>query len=180
MRQLSLFDEPEKTVNIKVDGYLEIGATISDCERYRYVLWRWWKKWLRPAIFVGLNPSTADETDDDATIRKCVGFAERWGCGGIIMLNLFAFRATDPKQMLKADNPIGPENDAVLREHLVSTNGILVAAWGAHGHHLNRDVEVSKITDQFRCLGTTKDGSPRHPLYVKYQQTLHPWKPNER
>lgn len=131
-------------------------AVISPCGQYRYRLDRRWGD--GPTLgFIMLNPSTADAEIDDATIRRCMGFARREGCGGIQVVNLFAYRATDPAHLLTVADPIGPENDLYVR----SLKGPVVAAWGAHpmarkgffGRHL-------------LCLGKTKDGYPRHPLYV--------------
>jgi hypothetical protein len=126
-------------------------------------------------VVIGLNPSTADESLDDPTIRRCLSFARREICGGLVMLNLFAIRATDPKVMLRHSSPVGPQNDAVIQEYATS-GGIFVAAWGAHGPHLNRAMEVRTLLRSagvpLYCLGRTKSGSPRHPLYLKADAPL--------
>lgn len=127
--------------------------------------------------FIGLNPSTADETVDDPTIRRCMGFARRWGYDRMVMLNAFAFRATDPKVMKAAANPIGPEND----EHLVREAGradLVVCCWGNHGlwhpHPSTTLTRQEDVYDLLReagvklyALGTTKQGAPSHPLYLR-------------
>lgn len=139
----------------------------DDC--YRYALWRRWDRALPTMHVIGLNPSTADATRDDPTIRRCLAFARREGCGVLVMLNLFALRATDPKVMMRHDAPVGPVNDAWLREY-ARAGGLFVAAWGAHGSHLNRAREVRNLFDAegatLHCLGRTTSGAPRHPLYL--------------
>lgn len=122
-------------------------------------------------MFVGLNPSTADETQDDPTIRRCIAFAKSWGYAGLCMTNLFAFRATDPKDMMVAADPVGPENDGYLLA-LAGDTGVIVAAWGANGTHLGRDADVCKLLPVLHCLALTKDGHPGHPLYLR--KTLTP------
>lgn len=139
---------------------------LSQDRRYRYVLWREWSAPGSPyALFVGLNPSTADETQDDPTIRRCRGFARAWGLDALCMVNLFAWRATDPKGMLAAKDPIGPENDRWLAV-LSREAEITIAAWGAHGDHLHRARCVLPILTAPHCLGLTLGGQPRHPLYL--------------
>lgn len=125
-------------------------------------------------MFIGLNPSTADETEDDPTIRRCISFARDWGYGGVFMLNLFAFRATVPSDMFKAKNPIGPLNDSRL-EFFSEQCEQVVAAWGVHGAHQERGKRVSAFPcfhGKLFCLGTTKQGHPRHPLYLKRDTKL--------
>lgn len=143
-------------------------AHFSLCRRYRYELWRRWSDGPH-AMFIGLNPSTADETQDDPTIRRCIGFAKDWGFSALCMTNLFAFRATDPAVMKKEANPFGEDN----QHHLLrcaSGAGIIIAARGVHGTHANGDLVVrdwlSKAGLTLQCLGLSKDGHPRHPLYL--------------
>lgn len=116
-------------------------------------------------MFVGLNPSTADERLDDPTVRRCIGFAKSWGYGGVIMTNLFAFRATIPEDMKKAKDPIGPENDYFLRV-CAGYASITVAAWGTSGGFLRRDREVIRLIPNLHYLRLTKKGFPAHPLYL--------------
>lgn len=137
---------------------------------YRYALWREWGG-ESYAMFIGLNPSTADETVDDPTIRRCVAFAKAWGYGALCMTNLFAYRATDPKHMIAAVDPVGPENDAMLLD-VANGAGVRVAAWGVHGTHLNRDIAVQSIMPAMHVLKLTKHGRPGHPLYLP--KTLRP------
>jgi hypothetical protein len=125
-------------------------------------------------MFVGLNPSTADETLDDPTIRRCIGFAKDWGYSGLCMTNLFAFRATDPAKMLAAQDPVGPDNDKVLQE-LAQNAGVVVAAWGTHGAHLKRDAHVRSLLTRLHCLRLTKAGFPGHPLYLPKNLTPQPY-----
>lgn len=150
---------------------LESGpASFSKDRMYRYTLWRTWDK-LRPKLMViGLNPSTADETALDPTLRRCIGFASTWGFGGLVMTNLFAYRATDPKAMRKAEDPVGPANDDYLKALAVASR-LVLAAWGTHGCHRGRDRTVMRLLTiagvKLHTLGLTNNGSPRHPLYVK-------------
>lgn len=152
---------------------MEKDAVFSPCRKYRYGLSRRWADGPR-AMFIGLNPSTADETTDDPTIRRCVGFARAWGYGAIVMTNLFAFRATQPDDMKREPDPIGPENDITLKL-LQATAGIVVAAWGVHGTHLQRDRQVRRMIQPLHCLRLTKGGHPGHPLYLPASLTPMEW-----
>lgn len=120
-------------------------------------------------MVIGLNPSTADETNDDPTIRRCVSFAKSWGLSGLCMTNLFAWRDTSPDAMKRSADPIGADNDYWLGYAATGAARIL-AAWGMHGSHRNR---ARELTNKFslcdiplECLKKNKDGSPMHPLYV--------------
>jgi len=117
-------------------------------------------------MFIGLNPSTADENNDDPTVRRCIRYAFDWGYGGLCMANIFAFRATDPVEMKRAADPIGPENDKYLIE-LSEGAGIVVIAWGNHGSFHDRGNQVLKLLDDFFYLGLTKSKQPKHPLYLR-------------
>lgn len=142
-------------------------AVFSPDRVYRYTLWRSWDELFgkRYVLFIGLNPSTADETTDDPTIRRCIRFAKQWGYSSMCMCNLFAFRATDPRDMKGCQRPIGPDNDGLIVQCARDAT-LIVAAWGVHGQFMARDLEVLKLIDDVHCLGTTKDGLPKHPLYL--------------
>lgn len=154
------------------------GAVFSDCRRYRYSLWRRWVQECSPSdmvAFVGLNPSTADETVDDPTIRRCIGFAKSWGYSGLVMANLFAFRATKPQAMRAASDPVGPMNDECLQAIALACPTVM-CCWGANGGFLGRDevvIELLRLHGYYiRCLGRTSGGYPRHPLYVRKDAPL--------
>lgn len=147
-------------------------AGFSPCRRYRYTLSRTWDAASPPLVFIGLNPSTADETTDDPTIRRCIGFARRDGFGGIVMLNLFALRSTDPAALSDASDPVGPWNDDQI--FAACKGRTVVAAWGVHGTLRGRDKVVRRLLAgvDLRCLGRTKEGNPRHPLYLRADAPL--------
>lgn len=149
-------------------------AIISGCRRYRYLLERRVGIQSKICLFIMLNPSTADAHQDDPTIRRCKGFAKTFNCGKLAVVNLFAFRATKPAEMLAADDPIGPENNrwiARAADDAKLSGGIVIAAWGAHGMHMDRDKQVLALLDgwdvQPMSLAETAAGMPRHPLYVR-------------
>ena len=173
----------------KTPPYIYSDAVISPDGKYRYLLYRIWDASKPVLVFIGLNPSTADVKADDPTIRRCVGFAVRENCGGIVMLNLFAYRATDPKE-LPLIGAAGNDNIVALKNYTGDTIYALtpdllklsvhavVAAWGAHTRA--RTAAANYGLGKRRplvCLGTTQDGSPRHPLYVKSDAPLVPWSP---
>jgi len=141
-------------------------ATFSDCRKYRYALSRTWNDKKKTILFIGLNPSTANEKIDDPTIRRCINYAQNWGYGSLLMVNLFAYRATLPSELKNVKNPIGNDNDLQIIE-LSKKADIAVAAWGNEGTLLNRDKEVKKILPNLMCLKINKSGQPSHPLYQK-------------
>ena len=183
--------------------YVSSGADISADGRYRYSLWREWRNHPKPAkwrwwknddgsavldgadrpvgepesvLFVMLNPSKADADDDDPTIRKCVGFAKRWGYDRIDVVNLFAYRSTDPRailRMLYDRDPVGVRNQDVIERKAWDAH-LIVCAWGAHGSHLeqNETVRGWLMDKPLYALGFTKDGHPRHPLMLSYDTQL--------
>lgn len=144
------------------------GATLSEDRKYRYQLWRRWNFDFPEVLWIMLNPSTADATKDDATIRRCVNFARSWGFGGITVLNLFAYRATNPRELFETKDPIGPDNNAMLSAMLQGReDDLFIAAWGAFPRYLgDRDKEVLDLLKSRRieCLGVTVEGYPRHPV----------------
>ena len=159
---------------VMADLFTASSAVLSDCGRYRYRLDRKWSD--GPAMcFVMLNPSTADADIDDPTIRRCIGFAKREGCGALVVVNLFNFRSTRPEDMADADNPEGDDADLRLLEAIEEIDGPLIAAWGAHWMAKDRAAHVTAMIGiHMVCLGKTKDGHPRHPLYVKGDAPLLP------
>ena len=138
-------------------------AYLSPCERYRYELTRCWANGPI-ACWVMLNPSTADADVDDPTIRRCIEFSKRWGCGALVVVNLYAWRATNPRDLQRADDPIGPHNDRHIDVATRSADTV-VCAWGASANP-ERAAEVLRLISRPMCLGTTQGGAPRHPLYV--------------
>jgi hypothetical protein len=150
------------------------GAVFSPCQIYRYRLERRWSTdGDRTVLWVMLNPSTADAKQDDPTVRRCVGFSQAWGYDRLIVCNLFALRATNPKELIECNEPIGEMND-----HYISTAArkadLIVAAWGAHHMAVGRGESVlSFLPRPVLCLGVTRVlGAPRHPLYVHRSQEL--------
>ena len=140
-------------------------AFFSKDRKHRYALWRVWNNKLPKVLFIGLNPSTADEVKDDPTIRRCINYAKDWGYGGYIMGNIFAYRSTDPKNLKITTDPIGIDNNSWLIK-LHSEASLTIGAWGNHGKYLDRGEEVSNLIDNLYCLRITKEGHPSHPLYL--------------
>jgi hypothetical protein len=165
------------------DEATEKGATISECGQYRYNLWR---KWGPGPIctYIMLNPSTADASVDDRTIGRCISFAKAAGCDAINVVNLFAFRTKDPKIMARADDPVGPNNDTEIRDayRMAHKHGWpIVAAWGAEkiAHERGRQVRemLAGLSDDpvLQCLAISKEGHPRHPLYLSGKLVFVPF-----
>jgi hypothetical protein len=156
-----------------------MGAKISDCGMYRYLLTRDISiiGEAGKTVFVMLNPSTADAVENDPTIRRCIGFAETWGFGNLIVANLYALRSTQPAALWQHADPVGPENDATLAD-LARRHRDIVCAWGANAkpERVRAFVDVIKAAGgELWCLGTTKAGAPRHPLYLRRDAKLQPW-----
>jgi len=145
---------------------MQRGAIFSPCRAYRYVLWRIWDSARPWVLFIGLNPSTADEAQDDPTIRRCMGFAKRWGFGGIKVANLFAYRAVCPSKLKQVQDPVGPDNDRWISK-LASSAGMVVAAWGNGGTFFSRGEQILSRLQGVHCLALTRAGQPAHPLYLK-------------
>jgi len=150
-------------------GTVIASAEISPCGRYRYNLIRQWEAGLARVLFVMLNPSTADALQDDPTIRKCIGFAKRWGYGSIEVVNLFAWRATDPSELprLEYASPVGHENETWHRVAQARCHRV-VAAWGANEFAATQDIKAIKLFGDMDCLAFTAKRHPQHPLYVPY------------
>lgn len=158
---------------------------------YRYTLWREVQCAddlfsMGPAksegfvMWIGLNPSTATETMDDPTLRRVQGFTARWGYRRMVMTNLFAYRATDPAEMKRAEHPEGNDNDSILGE-LSTRAALVVACWGNHGSHLGRADRVCRwmrrLSVKMKCLSVTGEGQPQHPLYLSADTELIPFQP---
>lgn len=192
-------------------AYIAKGATISACGNYRYRLWREWRNHPAPShwdmwteddgspcldgageqlgeplscVFIMLNPSTADGEQDDPTIRRCVQFAQREGYDRLEVVNLFAWRATSPKDLFAVSperDPVGHENERhVFR--VLDKAGLIICAWGAHGGHIDQDETMMGWIDALNyndapvmALGVTKGGFPRHPLYLRNDAPLIPY-----
>lgn len=166
-------------------GDTSSGAILSECGGYRYRLWRRWQAGFYATStlgFVMLNPSTADHCEDDPTIRRCIGFAKDHGFSAIHVVNLFAWRATDPAELSAAKDPVGPLNDEFIEEAALCC-ARLVAGWGATKaprieERAMRAAEVAWYAGRpLQCLGVTKAGAPRHPLYLKKSAKFQEWKP---
>ena len=142
----------------------------SEDGRYRYRLERRWDDGLA-VTFVLLNPNQADATTDDPTIRRCVGFAKRWGHGRLTVVNLFAWRARHPSELRNVSDPVGTDNESHLRDAIAGASCV-VAAWGNHGALLDRDRVVRPWLGPVWCLGVNRTGQPRHPLYVRGDASL--------
>jgi hypothetical protein len=166
-------------------AYLEASAVISTCCHYRYVLHRRWDFINRAVcLFAMLNPSTANGETDDATVRKVVGFAQRWGFGAATIVNMLALRARDPNALLDAAiDPVGPDNEFYLWQELKGAS-LVVAAWGSHRvlrhpAHVGRPARFMQLAREanadVRALRLSKDGNPWHPLYVPYDVELVPF-----
>lgn len=146
-------------------------AGFSPDRGYRYWLTRNWSvgPLTHPLVVIGLNPSTADEKTDDPTIRRCIGYGKLWGHDGLVMLNLFAIRGTDPEILRRPGDMVGPDNDRTLLDSCESR--FVLAAWGDWGRIQNRAACVREMLDQhgvrLHCLGTNKSGHPKHPLYLR-------------
>jgi len=153
-------------------------ARYSDCERFRYDLTRIWNPDGRKVLFVMLNPSTATEVQNDPTVERCERRARALGFGGFRVCNIFAFRATDPRDMRAAADPVGPDNDRVIVEGVDWADEV-IAAWGTHGAYLAQGAHVENVLRRsgavLKMLGLTKAGHPKHPLYIAYQVQPERW-----
>ena len=154
-------------------------AILDDAREYRYSLERTWHPDNGQVLFVMLNPSTADANVEDATIRRCMTFAARWGYGGLVVGNLFAFRSTDPKGLFHHQDPIGPENDVHL-QRLAEGCKTVVVAWGNSASSFPQFRErqafvMDLLKGRMQCLGTNKDGTPKHPVRLPAATDLRPY-----
>ena len=143
-------------------------AEFSEDRKYRYTLVREFLTGEGTAVFILLNPSTADESSDDPTVRRCIGYTKHWGYRRLIVVNSFALRSTDPKALYLEKDPIGPDNDAWIMTCAKMSN-VVVCGWGPHGilNHRSFDLRHLLVPFKPKCLGKTRDGEPRHPLYLR-------------
>ncbi len=159
-------------------GDADSTAVYSDCEAWRYLLTRVWDPAGPRALFVMLNPSTATEVQNDPTVERCERRARALGFGAFRVTNIFAFRATDPRVMRAAADPVGPDNDAAIAGSVPWADRI-VCAWGNHGLFMDRGAQVARLLRGAGAapwvLGLTGAGQPVHPLYVPYGRALIPW-----
>ena len=155
---------------MSMNHYLENDAVISDCGKYRYLLRRTWDHKKPRALLVMLNPSTADARQDDATIRSCVRLLSGLGYGSMEVVNVFAYRATKPDELLTAANPYGPKNEDSVRA-AIKRCAIVIVAWGAWPLADQAAIYIRNAIRAERpamfCFGRTKSGAPKHPLYIK-------------
>lgn len=156
--------------------FKQSGADFSPCRRYRYRLWRRWSTGTGLVNFLMLNPSTANESANDPTVERCERRAFDMGFAGLVVTNLFAFRSTDPDEMKREPEPIGPQNDqAILKA--ASEAALIVCAWGEDGAHKGRSAAVRKLLCQhsLHALKINASGEPAHPLYLSYKLQPTPW-----
>ena len=144
---------------------MRMEAIISDCKKYRYSLLREWDQSKPKVLFIMLNPSWADSEKNDPTTTRCINYAFNWGYGGMFIGNIFAYRARDPKILLRASDPVGPMNDYYLRE-MQRECDMIIAAWGNEPILKKIPFSINAIKSLF-ILDLTKSGTPRHPLYLK-------------
>lgn len=142
-------------------------ASFDATRKYRYALHRRWRAGPRRVCFCMLNPSTADARRNDPTVRRCIGYAMDWGFDALEVVNIFALRSTDPALLSIDPDPIGPRNTAAI-ERAARRSEFVVAAWGVHGAIGERGAFVLDRLHavDVRCLGTTREGYPKHPLYL--------------
>ncbi|SFV56482.1 hypothetical protein MNB_SV-14-19 [hydrothermal vent metagenome] len=148
---------------------------LSKDRKYRYFLSRVWDKTKPMVMIIGLNPSTADETEDDPTTERCISFSKSWGYGGVYMLNLFAFRSTQPKDMFNELNPIGLKNDDYIKIYSKKVD-IIICAWGNNGGYKNRSQYIREEFDNLFYIKLNQTGEPSHPLYLKSDLLPKKWK----
>ncbi|MGF1570073.1 MAG: DUF1643 domain-containing protein [Nodosilinea sp.] len=156
-------------------------ATFDSTGSYRYSLGRQWRDGGPLLAILMLNPSQASDTADDPTIRRCMGLAHGWRFGAIQVVNLFAYRTADPRQLKQTPDPIGPDNDAALITAAAQADRILLA-WGNHGCFQERDEAVLALLSSYQakwcCIDHNRTGQPRHPLYVRRDAGLTRWDQN--
>lgn len=169
-----------------IDLSVASDAAISDDTLYRYNLQRVWDRALPVCVWLLLNPSKADQIEDDLTIKKCMEYARRWGCGAIVVVNLYAFRSKDPAKLFTVPNPVGPDNEAAVRAAGAiagAPGGKVIAGWGGSGAGPHYKAVIAQTLGWLRmesglaieCLGKTAEGYPRHPSRLAYATPLEPF-----
>ena len=156
-------------------------ACFSENRKYRYRLGRFVGAADHRLLFIMLNPSKANETHNDPTIRRCIGFARDWGFGTLEVVNLFALMATHPNELRSADEPVGKHNDFHIRAAVKSADKV-ICAWGNHGSYMTRAAKALDLTRhaaQLCHIGINKSGEPRHPLHLPKSATPIEWTPAE-
>ena len=148
---------------------MEKKANISKDKIYRYTLSRTWDSTKPTVLFIGLNPSIADENIDDPTVTRCINFAKDWGYGTLLMANLFAFRSTYPKEIYLIDDPIGKDNDHYILE-CVKQSDLIIACWGNNGTYMDREKIIKELVPNLYCLQKNKNGTPHHPLRLSREK----------
>ena len=168
-------------IKVHNQGNIKSEAVYSKCENYRYTLTRVWEQKKRKALFIMLNPSTANETKNDPTVERCERRARKLNFGSFCICNIFAWRETSPYNLMKKCKPVGKDNNYHILDSVLSSD-VIICAWGIHGTHINREAEVKKLllnnNSQLYHLGLTKNGHPKHPLYIPYAQNIIPWEVN--
>lgn len=152
-------------------------AIFSECGRYRYALSHCWDASLEPCMFLMLNPSTADALVDDPTIRRCGNFARSWGMGGMFIGNVFAWRSSNPAELYRAIDPVGPGNLPALR-WMAAASRFVVAAWGAWPDaepEASHALSALPVDVEVKAFARTASGAPRHPLYLRRDAELGGW-----
>lgn len=176
--RLAAANDLELRDGISPDGLVEKYLYSKDMV-FRYAFGRWWgaPDLASTAVWVLLNPATGDtERRARPTLARCISRSRAAGSTGLVIVNLFAYRDTDPRNLKSASDAVGPANDEVLRV-ITAAGEQTIAAWGAHGKLQGRSAQVGVLLDSPLCLGTTQRGEPRHPLYVSANASLLAWAP---
>ena len=142
------------------------GAVFSNCRNYRYALWRTWNPGAGLVLFIGLNPSKANERRNDPTIRRCIAYARDWGYGGLLVANIYAYCATKPHDLFRAADPVGPDNDKWLCSLGDAANKI-ICCWGNHGLKDHARLPLPEMEKPLYYLKLNRSGAPAHPLYLR-------------
>jgi hypothetical protein len=165
---------------INIDLSATKGAVFSDDGIYRYALWRTWSAYKPPLMFIGLNPSTANQLSNDPTITRLITRANNEGYGGILAGNLYALVSSNPCELTNTTfDPVGPETNDYLRQMIGMAKTVL-CAWGSFSAISNNRIDdvTAMISDPY-CLGVNRDGNPKHPLYIPYSSPIVKFTPRK-